>query len=86
MNRQLNGFTATQTQEGFHVISHDSTKEFEITSVIEEIIKEEANAVKEIKKKPETINFLVGQVMKKTQGKADPTLVRDSLKKKLSHL
>ncbi len=31
MNRQLNGFTATQTQEGFHVISHDKTKEFEIT-------------------------------------------------------
>lgn len=31
MNRQLNGFTATQTQQGFHVISHDSTKEFEIT-------------------------------------------------------
>jgi len=31
MNRQLNGFTATQTQEGFHVISHDNTKEFEIT-------------------------------------------------------
>jgi hypothetical protein len=31
MNRQSNGFTATQTQEGFHVISHDNTKEFEIT-------------------------------------------------------
>jgi len=31
MNRQSNGFTATQTQEGFHVISHDNTKAFEIT-------------------------------------------------------
>ena len=31
MNRQSNSFTATQTLEGFHVISHDNTKEFEIT-------------------------------------------------------
>ncbi|MCK5391262.1 MAG: hypothetical protein KAJ31_02450 [Deltaproteobacteria bacterium] len=31
MNRQSNSFTATQTREGFHVISHDNTKEFEIT-------------------------------------------------------
>ena len=31
MNRQLNGFTATQTDEGFHVISHDDTKEFDIS-------------------------------------------------------
>ena len=31
MNRQLNGFTATQTPEGFHVISHDDTKEFDIS-------------------------------------------------------
>jgi len=59
------------------------SKEFEITSVIEEIIKEEANAVKEIKEKPETINFLVGQVMKKTKGKADPSTTLDILKKKL---
>jgi len=31
MDRQSNGFTATQTNEGFHVISHDNAKEFEIT-------------------------------------------------------
>ncbi len=31
MNRQSSSFTATQTQEGFHVISHENTKEFEIT-------------------------------------------------------
>lgn len=31
MNRQLNGFTATQTDEGFHVISHNDTKEFDIS-------------------------------------------------------
>jgi len=31
MNRQSNGFTATQTNQGFHVVSHDNTKEFEIS-------------------------------------------------------
>ncbi len=31
MNRQLNGFTAIQTNDGFHVISHDDTKEFDIS-------------------------------------------------------
>ena len=31
MNRQSNGFTATQTQKGFHVTLHDKTEEMEIT-------------------------------------------------------
>ena len=31
MNRQSNGFTATQTNQGFHVVSHDNTKEIEIS-------------------------------------------------------
>ncbi len=31
MNRESNGFTATQTNQGFHVVSHDNTKEFEIS-------------------------------------------------------
>ena len=30
MNKE-NGFTATQTNEGFHVISHDNNKEFDIS-------------------------------------------------------
>ncbi len=55
----------------------------EITSVIDEVIKEEANAVKEIKEKPETVNFLVGKVMQKTKGKADPVSTLTILKKKL---
>ena len=38
--------------------------ESEITEIIDEVINEESNAVKEIKEKPETVNFLVGQVMK----------------------
>jgi hypothetical protein len=31
MNGQSNGFTATQTNKGFYVVSHDNSKEFEIT-------------------------------------------------------
>ncbi len=31
MNRQSNGFTATQTNNGFHVINHDNSEEFEIS-------------------------------------------------------
>ena len=31
MKEQLNGFTATQTNKGFHVVSHDDSKEFEIS-------------------------------------------------------
>ncbi|MBM3910512.1 MAG: Asp-tRNA(Asn)/Glu-tRNA(Gln) amidotransferase subunit GatB [Thaumarchaeota archaeon] len=58
--------------------------EKELTRVIEEVIKEESNAVEEAKQKPETINYLVGKVMKKTKGKADATLTLNLLKKKIA--
>ena len=32
MNRQLHGFTATQTNNGFHIINHDNNEEFDITT------------------------------------------------------
>ena len=51
--------------------------------IIEQVIKEHESAVNEVKEKPETINFLVGKVMQKTKGKADPTLTLELLKKKL---
>ena len=57
--------------------------ESEITEIIDEVINEESNAIKEIKEKPETVNFLVGQVMKKTKGKANPSTTLTILKKKL---
>ncbi len=57
--------------------------ESEITEIIDEVINEESNAIKEIKEKPETVNFLVGQVMKKTRGKANPSTTLTILKKKL---
>ena len=57
--------------------------ESEITSVIDEVIKEEVEAVNQVKEKPETVNFLVGKVMQKTKGKANPTTTLEVLKKKL---
>ena len=51
--------------------------------IIDQVIKEHESAVNEVKEKPETINFLVGKVMQKTKGKADPTLTLELLKKKL---
>ena len=57
--------------------------ESELSTVIEEVINEESDAVKEIQEKPETVNFLVGKVMKKTKGKADPSITLEILKKKL---
>jgi len=46
-------------------------------------INEETVAVRQAKENPETINYLVGQVMKKTKGNADPTVTLNILKEKL---
>ncbi len=54
-----------------------------ISSFIEDVLNEETDAVKEVKEKPETVNFLVGKVMKKSKGKADPSITLKILKKKL---
>jgi len=57
--------------------------ESSLLGVIDQVVNEEANAVNEIKEKPETVNFLVGKVMKKTKGKADPSITLQLLKSKL---
>ena len=44
---------------------------------------EEAKAVEDAKLNPEIVNFLVGKVMQKTRGKADPELTLSLLKKSL---
>ncbi len=51
--------------------------------LVEEVFAEEVDAVKEAKSNPDIINYLVGKVMKKTKGKADPTLTLDLIKEKL---
>lgn len=58
--------------------------ETELSKIIDDIIKEESKAVEEARQKPETINYLVGKVMKKTKGNADPSLTLNLLKRKIS--
>ncbi len=57
--------------------------ESELLHIIREVISEESQAVLEAKSNPQTINYLVGKVMQKTKGKADPTLTLDLLKKQI---
>ena len=57
--------------------------ESELSEIIQKVISEESQAVKEAKSNPQTINYLVGKVMQKTKGKADPKLTLDLLKKQI---
>jgi len=56
--------------------------ELELEKIIDEIISLEGQAVEQVKSNPQAINYLVGKVMQKTKGKADPKLTLDLLKKK----
>ena len=55
-----------------------------LAKAIEEVFVEEQKAVSEAKQNPDTINYLVGKVMRKTKGKASPSLTLDMIRKKLS--
>ncbi len=57
--------------------------ESELLKIIDSVISEEPQAVEQAKSNPQTINYLVGKVMQKTKGKADPKLTLDLLKKKI---
>jgi aspartyl-tRNA(Asn)/glutamyl-tRNA(Gln) amidotransferase subunit B len=55
----------------------------ELSKIVSDVLLEEIDAANVAKSKPETINFLVGKVMQKTKGKADPTITLEILKKEL---
>jgi aspartyl-tRNA(Asn)/glutamyl-tRNA(Gln) amidotransferase subunit B len=58
--------------------------EAELESFVQEVIKESPKAIKEyLEGKNQAIMFLVGAVMKKTKGKANPKVVRELLEKQL---
>ena len=57
--------------------------ESELIQIVQQVISEETQAVEQAKSNPQTINFLVGKVMQKTKGKADPKLTLDLLKKEI---
>ena len=56
-----------------------------IESLVDEVIAEEADAAQKVREgNMGTIGFLVGAVMKKSRGQANPGMVNDLLRKKLS--
>lgn len=57
--------------------------ESELISIVKQVISEEPQVVKQTKENPATINYIVGKVMQKTKGKADPKLTLELLKKEI---
>ncbi len=61
------------------------TDEAEIGKIIKEVISKNSKAVQDFKKGKETaIQFLIGQIMTQTKGKANPQIVRNILNKQLT--
>jgi aspartyl-tRNA(Asn)/glutamyl-tRNA(Gln) amidotransferase subunit B len=59
--------------------------EGEIAGVVDGVIEENPEAVENFRKgKEQALKFLVGQVMRKTRGRANPQLVNDLLREKLA--
>ena len=55
----------------------------EIEKVVDEVIAANPKQVEQIKAKPKTFGWFVGQVMQKTGGKANPQAVNQLLREKL---
>ncbi|MFQ1021595.1 Asp-tRNA(Asn)/Glu-tRNA(Gln) amidotransferase subunit GatB [Thermoproteati archaeon 3817-70] len=55
-----------------------------ITSIVSEVIAENPHAYEKAKRDPKAMNYLVGQVMKKTRARADAKVIIDILKKKIA--
>ena len=69
------------SEKGLEQVSDEGA----IEAVVDEVIAENADAAEKVRAgQMNTIGFLVGQVMKKSRGKANPGLVNDLLRKKLS--
>jgi aspartyl-tRNA(Asn)/glutamyl-tRNA(Gln) amidotransferase subunit B len=57
--------------------------EVELGKIIDSIIQEEPVAVQQAKENPQTINYLIGKVMQRTKGKADPVSTLNIFKEKI---
>lgn len=65
-------------EHGMRIVMDDGA----LTAAVEEVLKENPKAVEEYRSgKEKVFGFLVGQVMKKMKGKADPGKVNEALKK-----
>ncbi len=60
--------------------------EAQIKKIVDEVFKEFPKAVQDAKKDPNAVNYLVGQVMNKTRGKADPEITNKLIRKMLAEL
>ena len=68
-------------QKGLSQISDSE----EIEKIVDKVIEENTKSVSDFKNgKEKAIIFLVGQVMAKTKGKANPKMVNEVLRRKLS--
>jgi aspartyl-tRNA(Asn)/glutamyl-tRNA(Gln) amidotransferase subunit B len=67
-------------QEGYIQVSNES----EIAEIVSRVIAENEQAANDVKNgENKAIGFLVGQVMKRSQGKANPSLAQELIKKQL---
>lgn len=55
-----------------------------VSGIAEKVISENAKVVEDIAKNPNAIKFLVGQVMRQTQGKVNPKVAEEELRKLLA--
>ena len=76
-------------EEPEHIIEKNGLKQVtntsEIESIVDEVLKENKKMVEQyLSGKDKLLGFFVGQSMKKTKGKANPKILNDILKEKLS--
>jgi aspartyl-tRNA(Asn)/glutamyl-tRNA(Gln) amidotransferase subunit B len=63
------------------------TDESSIESIVDEVISENPKVVESYDPaNPKALDFFIGQVMKKTRGKANPTIAYNMMKEKLDNL
>ncbi len=78
------GKTAKDIIETERLVRIDSVKEIE--RFVDRVIKENAKAVKDSFTDEKAVNFLIGQLMKLTRGKADPGLANKIMRERLDKL
>ena len=59
------------------------TDEAELTAIVKEIMEENKEQIEAYKKQPRLLDYFVGQMMKKTRGKANPAIASKLLKEEL---
>ncbi len=57
-----------------------------LSRVVDEVFREYPKAVQDALRSPKAVNFLVGMVMKKTRGRADPSITRRLVEERLEQL